>query len=105
MTASRSQNGWRRRRIIMFPARPSPLRRSHMDRALADRKRRFLDGFRTSRMGVAGAREILGGTAELHQYGGVGDSFSRFTAGYMNHQHPIGLRILRNLDETIRVVV
>src|SRR5882672_985556 len=105
MTASRTQNGWRRRRIIMFPARPSPLRRSHMDRALADRKRGFLDGFRTSRMGVAGAREILGGTAELHQYGGFVDHFAGFTADYMHAKHPIGLRICENLNESFRGLV
>src|SRR5258705_8771221 len=99
MTASRSQNGWRRRRIIMFPARPSPVRRSHMDRALADRKRRFLDGFRTSRMGMASAREILGVTAKLHQYGGFVDHFARFTARYMDANQPIRPRISENPDE------
>jgi len=32
-----------------------------MDRALADRKRRFLDGLGTGRVSMAGARQILGG--------------------------------------------
>ena len=37
---------------------------------LADRERRFLDGLGACRMGMAGAREILGGAAEFHQHRG-----------------------------------
>ena len=71
-----------------------------MDGALADRKRGFLDGFRTGRMGMAGARQILGGTAELHQYGGFVDHFAGLAADNVHAEHPVGFRICENLHET-----
>ncbi len=72
---------------------------SHMDRALANRKRGFLDRFRPGRVGMAGPRQILGGTAELHQYRRFMDHFARLAADNMHAEHPIGLRICENLDE------
>ena len=72
-----------------------------MDRALADCKRGFLDGFRTGRMGMAGAREILGGTAELHQNGGFVDHFTGFAADNVHAEHPVSLRICENLHESL----
>jgi hypothetical protein len=71
-----------------------------MDRALADCKRRFLDGLGTSRMGMARPRQILGGTAKLHQYCRFVDHFAGFTADNMHAKHPIGLRICENLHES-----
>src|SRR5437899_12404513 len=76
-----------------------------MDRALTNRKRRFLDSFRTSRMGMTSAREILGGTAKLHQYRGFVDHFAGFAADDMHAKHPIGFRICENLNESFRGLV
>jgi hypothetical protein len=47
-----------------------------MDRTLIDRQRRFGE----RRMGVAGAREILGRTAELHEHASFRDEFARHRA-------------------------
>jgi hypothetical protein len=76
-----------------------------MDCALADCKRGFLDGFRTGWMGMAGARQILGGTAKFHQYGGFVDHFAGFAADNVNAKHPIGFRICENLHESFRGLV
>jgi hypothetical protein len=62
-----------------------------MYRPLANRKRGFLDGFGASRMRVAGARQILGGTAKFHQYGRFVDHFAGFAADDMYAKHPIGV--------------
>src|SRR6266478_4830571 len=72
-----------------------------MDRALADCKRGFLDGLRTGRMGVAGAGQILGGTAKLHQDGRFVDHFARLAADNVHAKHPIRFRICENLHESL----
>src|SRR5690606_9113429 len=54
--------------------------RLHMDGAFADRKRGFLDRFRARRVSMAGARQILGGTAELHQHAGFMDHLAGLAA-------------------------
>ena len=64
-----------------------------MDGAFPDRKRGFLDRFRTRRMGVAGAGQILGGTAELHQHAGLMDHFAGLAADDVTAEHAIGLGI------------
>ena len=76
-----------------------------MDRALTDCKRGFLDRFGTGRMRVAGARQILRGTAEFHQYAGFVDHLAGFAADDMHTQHPIGLRICENLHKAFRRLV
>ena len=76
-----------------------------MDRALANRKRGFLDGFRAGRVGMAGARQILGGAAKLHQNGGFMDHFAGFAADNMHAEHPIGLRICENLHKSFSGLV
>src|SRR5215207_9054113 len=67
--------------------------RSHMDGAFADRKRGFLDRFRAGRMGMAGACQILGGTAELHE-----------NAGFMNHFACFSSSSVLPTDDTSGVV-
>ena len=76
-----------------------------MDGPLADRKRGFLDRFRARRMRVAGARQILGGTAEFHQNRGFMDHFAGFAADNVHAEHAIGLRICENLHETVSGLV
>ena len=49
------------------------LRNSHMDRALVDGERRLLNRLVEGRVRVAGARQILGRAAELHQHRSLGD--------------------------------
>src|SRR5438046_3678228 len=78
---------------------------SHMDGALADRKRGFLDGFRTCRVGMARARQIFGGAAKLHQNAGFMDHFAGFAADDVYAEHPVRLRICENLHESIRSLV
>src|SRR5258708_3061893 len=89
----------------VVPAPSSSGRRSHMDRALADCKRGFLDGFRTGRVSMAGACQILGGAAKLHQYGGFVDHLAGFAADNVDAEHPIGFRICENLYESFRGLV
>ena len=72
-----------------------------MDGAFANRKRGFFHRFRAGRVGVAGPRQILGGTAKLHQYRGFMDHFAGFPADNVNAQHPVSLRICENLHETV----
>ena len=71
-----------------------------MDRALADRKRGFLDGLRTGRMGMTGARQVLGRAAEFHQDGGFMDHFAGFAADDVHAEHPIGFGICENLHKS-----
>ncbi len=52
-------------------------------------------------MRVAGARQILGGTAEFHQNRGFVDHFAGFAADNVHAEHPIGLRICENLHEAV----
>jgi len=56
-------------------------------------------------MGMTGTRQILGGTAKLHQYGRFVDHFAGFTADDMHAKHPIGLRICENLHESFSGLV
>src|SRR5215207_10429959 len=79
--------------------------RSHMDGAFADRKRGFLDRFRAGRMGMAGACQILGGTAELHENAGFMNHFAGFAADDVHAEHAIGLRIGEDLHETVSGLV
>ena len=67
--------------------------RSHMDGPLADRKRGFLDRFGARGMRMTCSRQILGGTAELHQNGSFMDHFAGFAADNMHTKHAICLRI------------
>src|SRR6516162_1517240 len=76
-----------------------------MDRALADCKRRFLDGLRAGRMGVAGTRQVLGRAAKFHQHRSFVDHFAGFNAYDVNAEHPIAFRICENLHESIRGLV
>ena len=71
-----------------------------MYRALADCKRGFLDGFGTGRVGVAGAGQVLGGTAKLHQHRGFVDHFAGLAADNVHAEHPIRFRICENLHES-----
>ena len=79
--------------------------RSHMDGPLADRKRGFLDCLRAGRMGVAGPRQILGGTAEFHQNAGFVDHFAGFAADNVHAEHAISLRICENFYKAFRGLV
>jgi hypothetical protein len=65
-------------RCQLYPARAGC--RSHMDGPFADCKRRLLNRFRTRRMGVAGARQILGRTTEFHENSRFMDHFTGFAA-------------------------
>src|SRR5215207_10802459 len=75
--------------------------RSHMDGAFADRKRGFLDRFRAGRMGMAGARQIFGGTAKLHENAGFMNHFAGFAADDVHAEYAVGLRICENLHKTV----
>jgi hypothetical protein len=55
-----------------------------MDGSFANRKRGFFHGFRAGRVGVAGPRQILGGTAKFHQNSGFVDHFAGFPADNMH---------------------
>ena len=90
---------------MFSPPDSKPQRESHMDRALADRKRSFLDGLRTGRMGMTSARQILGGPAKLHQHRGFVDHFAGLAADNMHAKHPIALRICENLHESVSGLV
>ena len=61
-----------------------------MDGPLADRKRGFLDGLGARGMRVACSRQILGGTAELHQNAGFMDHFAGFAADNVHAEYAIG---------------
>src|SRR5580698_10179881 len=76
-----------------------------MDGAFANRKRGFFHRFRASRMGVAGPRQIIGGTAKLHQNSGFVDHFARFAADNMHAEDPVGLRICENLHKPVSRLV
>src|SRR6266511_4561083 len=89
--------------ITLYPVCPGY--GSHMDGAFADRKRGFLDGFRAGRMGMAGARQILGGTTKLHQNAGFMNHFAGFAADDVHAEHAIGLRICENLHEAVSGLV
>ena len=72
-----------------------------MDRAFANRKRGFLDGFRTGRMGVTGSRQILSRATKLPQYGRVMNHFAGLAADDMHAKYPIRLRICENFNESV----
>src|SRR5215212_11222189 len=78
---------------------------SHMDGAFADRKRGFLDRFRAGRMGMAGACQILGGTAKLDENAGFMNHFAGFAADDVYAEHAIGLRICENLHKAVSGLV
>src|SRR6185312_86709 len=80
-------------------------RRSHMDGPLADRKRGFLDCLRAGWMGVAGTREILGGTAEFYKNTSFMDHFAGFAADNVHAEHAICLRICENFYKAFRGLV
>src|SRR6201991_1837339 len=105
MIASRTQNGCSKRRIKVISPRSAAGRRSHMDGALADRKRSFLDSLGTGWMSMTGAVEILRSSTKLHQYGCFVDHFARFSPDNMDTEHAISLRIRENLDETFRGLI
>ena len=51
-------------------------------------------------MRVTCSRQILGGTAKLHQNAGFMDHFAGFAADNVHAKHAIRLRICENLHET-----
>ena len=70
-----------------------PLTASHMQRALVDGERRFLHRFVERRMRVAGAGEILGRSAELHQHDGLGDHRAGIGADDVHAEHAVCIGI------------
>src|SRR5581483_1033662 len=76
--------------------RLQPGHRSHMDRALADRKRRFLDRLGARGMRMAGAGEVLCRTAKFHQNRSFMNHFTGFDADDVHAEHAIGFRICEN---------
>src|SRR3954463_4141628 len=98
-----SGNGLPVSSITLYPV--SSGHGSHMDGAFADRKRGFLDGFGTSRMGVAGARQSFRGAAKFHQNARFVDHFAGFAADDMHAEHTVGFRICENLHETVSSLV
>src|SRR5271170_1446669 len=100
LSGTYSDNKPRRDRdsIRSYPALTA--RPSHMDRTLANCKRRFLDGLRTGRMGMARARQILGRATKFHQDRRFMDHFTGFAADNVDAEDPIRLRICENLHET-----
>ena len=77
--------------------------RSHVDRPLVDRHRRLLDRLRHRRMGVAGAGEVLGRAAELHQDAGLVDHLAGAEADDVGAEHPVRRRVGEDLDEAVGV--
>ncbi len=72
-----------------------------MDGPLADCKRSFLDGFRTSRMGMTGPRQIFSRSTKLHQYGCFVNHFAGLAADNVHAKYTIRLRICENLHESV----
>ena len=83
------------------PARFGSGRDLHMDGALADCKRSFLDGLRAGRVRVTGAGEIFRAAAELHEHAGFMDHLAGLAPDDVHTEHAIGLRICENFDKTV----
>ena len=66
-------SGWRAHHPLLAP-QPFAL---HVDRPLLHRHGGFLDGRAQRRMGVAGARDVLGRCGEFHRDGCFGDHVAR----------------------------
>ena len=70
-------------------------------RAPLDPHRRFLDRLRKGRVGMAGARQIFRGAAELHQHRAFMDELAGHRTEDVHAEHPVGLRIRQHLDEAV----
>src|SRR5215207_1020421 len=77
----------------------------HMDGALLDRERRFLDRLGERRMGVAGAGDVLGRRAELHRDRAFHYEVARLRPDDVDAEHPIGCRIRQDFHEAVRRAV
>ena len=76
-----------------------------MNRALGDRQRRFLHRLGQRRMGVAGARDVLGRGAELHRDRGLRDHVAGVGADDVHAEHAVGLGVGQDLHEAVGLVV
>ena len=72
-----------------------------MNCALCNRQRRFFDGLRQGRMGVAGAGQILGRAAEFHDNSGLSDDLSGVRANDMNPKDPVCFGVGQNFNEAV----
>ena len=81
------------------------VRTSHVEGALVDGEGSFLHGFGQRRMRVAGARQILGRAAELHQHRRLGDHLRRVGAEDVHAEHAVGRGIGEDLHEAVGDVV
>src|SRR5262249_37746807 len=76
-----------------------------MNRMPVDAQRRFFDRLGERRMGVAGARAILGGGGELDAQRHFGNQIAGLGADDMATHDPIGLGVGENFDEALGVAV
>jgi len=70
-----------------------------------DRERSLLEGFAQGRVGVAGARDVLGRGPEFLGEGGFGDQGSGIGADDVDTEHPVGLALGQDLDEAFGIAV
>src|SRR4051794_7671263 len=83
----------------------SPPPGSDVDGAAGDGEGGFLDGLVEGGVGVAGAGDVLGGTAELHGHGHLVDHGAGVGAEHMAAEHAVAARVGQDLDEAVRVAV
>ena len=76
-----------------------------MNCALGDRQRCFLHGLGQRRVGVAGARDVLGRSAELHSHSGFRDHVAGVGADDVDAEHPVGLGVGQDFDEAVGLLV
>src|SRR5437868_6346952 len=77
----------------------------HMDRALSHRQGRLLHRLGQRRVGVAGAGDVLGGSAELHGDGGFCDHIAGVGTKNVHSEHAVGLGVGKNLYKAIGLVI
>src|SRR6185437_9464526 len=70
-----------------------------MNRALGDRHGGFLDRLGQRRMRVAGAGDVLGGSAEFHGDDGFGDHVAGVGADEVHAEHAVGLGVGEDFHE------
>src|SRR6266446_9715891 len=73
----------------------------NVNRPAGDRQCRFLDRPVQGWMGMAGPRDVLGGSAEFHAHDDLGDQIAGIGPQDMSAQDPIGGGVGENLHETV----
>src|SRR3979411_1816727 len=76
-----------------------------VDRPLLHRHGGFLDGLAQRRVGVAGARDVLGRFGEFHRDGGFGVPAVGVGPDDVHAEHAVGLGVGEDFDETVGLMV